>query len=467
MPTCNQNFYLTLAADLTLKDETLSKFWNESCQVMQSELFLPHQIVSQGRGSHLLSKSLNFMEEKLSFWKTIISPKVSILQPLSVFLPVSVIHNQENKTIVVVRKIRIFPKIESDMSDLLSLSRRAYNLAIEHFKNIPYGEQLKLTELRRLIKTLVKQEWEGRYYRAEVAGEAVRDAFKTRSALIRKRKSGEKCDYKFKSIKEVRQSFVQQRLTQGFMNNFHVTEEIGEESFGRTTDIIYRSGRWFVCALISIEIAASAENQGLRLVSVDPGVRTFATAFNGLMSVKYGDGFYGEKVFPLLIRLDGLISQRQRFLNTGIDKSIQIFKDTMRYFEKRINKLRNRIEDLIDDLHRRVAHDLVMNNDVILLPTFETKDMAVKDNRKINTKTVRSMLGLAHYKFKQTMRWMCRKYGKILIDVNEAYTSKTMSWCGKIKENLGGGKTISDGHIKVDRDINGARNIMLRAFTVA
>jgi putative transposase len=300
-----------------------------------------------------------------------------------------------------------------------------------------------------------------------VAGEAVRCAFKTRNALIRKRKRGEKCDYKFKSIKEVWQSFVQQRLTQGFMNNFYMTEDIEEESFGCTTDIVYRSGRWFVCTLISTEIAASAENQGLRSVSVDPGMRTFATAFNGQMSVKYGDGFYGEKVFPLLIRLDGLISQRQRFLNTDVDKSVQTFKDTMRYFEKRINRLRNRMEDLIDDLHRRVAYDLVMNNDVILLPTFGTKDMAAKGNRKINTKTVRSMLGLAHYKFKQTMRWMCRKYGKIMIGVNEAYTSKTMSQCGKIKENLGGSKTISDGNIRVDRDINGARNIMLRALTVA
>ncbi|MCP4105271.1 MAG: transposase [Desulfobacteraceae bacterium] len=93
--------------------------------------------------------------------------------------------------------------------------------------------------------------------------------------------------------------------------------------------------------------------------------------------------------------------------------------------------------------------------------------MASKENRRITTKTVRSMLGLAHYKFKETMRWMCRKYGKTLVDVNEAYTSKTMSWCGKIKENLGGSKTISDGKIKVDRDINAARNILLKSLAAA
>lgn len=172
-------------------------------------------------------------------------------------------------------------------------------------------------------------------------------------------------------------------------------------------------------------------------------------------------------MFPLLIRLDKSIGRKQRFVNTSVDKYTQCFRDTMRYFNKRINKLRNRIEDSVDDLHRRVAYDLVMNNDVILLPTFGTENMVSKENRKINTKTVRSMLGLAHYKFKRTLRWVCRKYGKIMLDVNEAYTSKTMSQCGKIKKNLGGSKTISDGFIKVDRDVNGARNIMLRALTVA
>jgi len=39
------------------------------------------------------------------------------------------------------------------------------------------------------------------------------------------------------------------------------------------------------------------------------------------------------------------------------------------------------------------------------------------------------MLSLAHYKFKQTLKWMARKYGKM--DVNESYTLKTL-WDGPI-----------------------------------
>lgn len=90
--------------------------------------------------------------------------------------------------------------------------------------------------------------------------------------------------------------------------------------------------------------------------------------------------------------------------------------------------------------------------------------MSSTEDRKIKTKTVRSMLGLAHYRFKLKLGWMCRKYGKRLVIGNEAYTSKTRSWDGVIESNLGGAKTISDGEIRVDRDVNGARGFLLRAL---
>ena len=113
---------------------------------------------------------------------------------------------------------------------------------------------------------------------------------------------------------------------------------------------------------------------------------------------------------------------------------------------------------------RRVACDLVQSFDVILLPSFETKEMSAKEDRRIRTKTVRSMPGLAHHRFRQRLEWMCRKFGKRLVTCNEACTSRTRSWDGFVNEHLGGTKTVSDGSIVVDRDMNGARGIMLRAL---
>lgn len=84
--------------------------------------------------------------------------------------------------------------------------------------------------------------------------------------------------------------------------------------------------------------------------------------------------------------------------------------------------------------------------------------------RFIRRKTVRGMLGLAHYKFKQTLKWMAKKYGKTVVDVNESYTSKTM-WNGSILKNLGGKASILFQGKRVNRDIHGARNILIRFLT--
>ena len=58
--------------------------------------------------------------------------------------------------------------------------------------------------------------------------------------------------------------------------------------------------------------------------------------------------------------------------------------------------------------------------------------------------------------------------GVIVIDVCEAYTSKTVSWTGDVIGNLGGQKTIKDGVGNVmDRDLNGARGIFVKNIASA
>ncbi len=50
----------------------------------------------------------------------------------------------------------------------------------------------------------------------------------------------------------------------------------------------------------------------------------------------------------------------------------------------------------------------------------------------------------------------------MVIDVDESYTSKINSWTGEIKWNLGGAKRIKVNGSWVDRDINGARGILIK-----
>ena len=52
-----------------------------------------------------------------------------------------------------------------------------------------------------------------------------------------------------------------------------------------------------------------------------------------------------------------------------------------------------------------------------------------------------------------------------MVEVNEAYTIKTRSWDGSVKENLGGRAVVRDeSGFGMDRDVNGARGIFLRTL---
>lgn len=81
-----------------------------------------------------------------------------------------------------------------------------------------------------------------------------------------------------------------------------------------------------------------------------------------------------------------------------------IYKTTgqlKRRFKKAANRIRAKLKNLVSELHKKSAKFLVDNFDVILLPTFETSQMAKKGKRRIRSKSVRQTLTLSHYQFKQ------------------------------------------------------------------
>jgi putative transposase len=326
-------------------------------------------------------------------------------------------------------------------------------------------DQRSLVVLRRDIRQQVLTEFPDV---ATVAlDEAVNQADRTRIAVIRKRTRGERCDYRFRTRKNPVQSFVVQKLGSTpyprILGACHLTEDIPQEAFGKMATVVYEHGRWFLICQKNVAIIPP-ESQGLRVAAIDPGIRTFATVFSFSNYAKLGEQFAETRLYGLGLQLDRLLGQRATFRNRAprrFQDWRQIHWDWWKHYEKRINKIRNRMSDLIDDLHRRAAHWLTDNFDVFLLPTFEVKGMTQKQERKIRSKTVRQMLQLGHYRFKTFVKWIARKKGKHVIDVNEAYTSKTDSRTGEIVENLGSRRAVNG----LDRDVNGARGILLRALT--
>jgi len=382
---------------------------------------------------------------------------------------------KEEKILKICKKIRFYPQKELEYQAMLILYRRAYNLAIEKYKNNEYKDKNGLwRDLRKEIRFQCEEEQKNKnsVYNSNIVNEAVLSAKKSFKAVItNNKKSKNRATLKFKSRKKLIQSFIIDRMPKGLnpavktLGKIDLTETIPDEAIGKSCIITYNKGRWFI--QVQKQIQTSTETQGsVECIAIDPGVRTFATCYSRKEVIIVGDQFSKNRLLPLVRKVDKLLSKKKKLENTK-QEDTQWYKDRYRHLEKKINRLKCKKDDLISDLHNRLAYELVSNYDVIFLPTFETKKMSQKQKRNIRRVTVRQMLDLNHYKFKETIKWYAKKYGKHIVDCNESYTSKTLSWNGTIDDKLGGKKTISDGNIIVNRDINGARGILLKQLTKA
>ena len=190
------------------------------------------------------------------------------------------------------------------------------------------------------------------------------------------------------------------------------------------------------------------------VVALDPGVRTFLTFFSETECGKIGYKAFG-RIQLLCHWLDDLISRTTN----------EPCSERCRRMRQAQARMRQKIINLVDELHWQTARWLTSNYKVILLPSFETQDMTRRAGRKIRSKTARMMLSFRHYEFKQRLKWKAWQRGAVVLEVNEAYTSKTRSWDGSVDQNLGGRTVVRDEKgFGMDRDLNGARGIFLRAL---
>ncbi len=214
--------------------------------------------------------------------------------------------------------------------------------------------------------------------------------------------------------------------------------------------LVIKNGKFYL-AIPSKYTFKLAENQGTRIVSIDPGIRSFHSFYDGQNAGHLAKGDF-SRIQRLLSYADDLIS---RASNQPTQRKRRMLRAKNRLLEK--------VKNLIDELHHKVALFYVKNFDVILLPTFETSEMSKRSSRNTNSESVRNMLTFAHYRFSQFLTHKAKEFGKKVISVSEAYTSKTDPLTGEIR-NVGSAKRLRVGNAWINRDLLGAFNIMLKAL---
>lgn len=224
-------------------------------------------------------------------------------------------------------------------------------------------------------------------------------------------------------------------------------------AFGTALSYDRRQKHWY--ALIP-RVDALSQTEQTGVIALDPGVRTFLTGFDGESVLEFGRGDIG-RIARLCLHLDKLDSK----MHSKTVKARQ-----RRRMKDAAARLRSRIRTLVDDAHKKIASYLTRTYKVIFLPAFATSQMVVKVSRKIASKTARQMLSWSHYRFKTVLKALAAKRGVLVVETNEAYTSKTCTNCGNVHRKLGGSKIFKCPHcgFEIDRDWAGARNNMLRAL---
>jgi IS605 OrfB family transposase len=188
--------------------------------------------------------------------------------------------------------------------------------------------------------------------------------------------------------------------------------------------------------------------------ALDPGVRTFQT-----MYCTRGTKEYGKRVS------DKIAKVHKKLKTLDSRKGTSNSRDRVRWYEKARNKVYATLKSSIKQLHWSTALHLVKQFDTIYIGSFCTNSKrCVSRKGKLAKVTRFATNALSHFTFLQRLRYKAEQYGKKVVVVDESYTSKTCGRCFELND-VGSSKiyNCSNCNLTIDRDVNGARNIMLRA----
>jgi putative transposase len=273
----------------------------------------------------------------------------------------------------------------------------------------------------------------------DVRDEAMADVLKAiESNLAAKKK---RFHLKFRSRKDEHQSIVVlkkhwEHKRGVYSSVFGATKFRSPESLPEKLEcdsrlIRNKLGHWYLCLPLKLKKIDTGENQasgeigssenGSNIIALDPGVRTFMTGYDPSGKVwEWGKQEIG-RIYRLCHTIDKIQSEWSK-------KDV---RHGRRYrLKKAAMRVRLKVRNLIDEMHKKLAKWLCENYTTVLLPAFETSGMIRTGKRKINSKTVRGMVTWSHYRFRQRMLHKVRTYqGRTLIVCDEAYTSKTCGQC--------------------------------------
>lgn len=344
-----------------------------------------------------------------------------------------------DKNVLRCEKVTLHPNDQQKqiLAEWFNLCRYAYNSAVKEIKT--NGMRSWMT-LRRIVKQQFPLDINRRMSVCGVPehtiDQSIKDAhnaFKTSFALHK----GRKCfRIRYKKAKAHMTINLEPQDFSKVKNQ--ITKKLGviksSESLIGITHACKLKSNYIL--FVPKDVAVKQSTTVFDCCSLDPGQRTFQTVYCS-DGTNYKIGTNNDVI-------------------TKLDRRLQLGGKSK--FKRRI---RDRISHLIEDLHWKTIALLRPIAAKILIGNMST--IGVLSGRNLNAEVKRNLQALSHYTFRMRLLGKCEEYGINLVVADESYTSKTCGGCNKINENLGATKIFKcDCGFTCDRDLNGARNIMIK-----
>ena len=459
-------------------------FWNLQCQTKSKKLWLPTEIDCVDS----LSNSFNGSWKKIksNSWYSMKKFNPQNKNSLKTFCQSSTsslvskwerdgTKKQKKQKIRCCKKIRFLPTVDQQLKlrEWSNTSRYTYNKTIHKINNekqktnfynlrnklvpkkvIPNGKKWILNTPKEIRANAVKEVVTA--YKSCFSNLKNNNIKYFRMSYRSKKKQNQECISVPKTaIKNIDDGKSFKLYSRTLKSSIKLHHETILKNFDSEIKILHvkKCNLWYLCVPYEYDINSLTENQGkeINIVSIDPGTKTFLTLYdyNGYV-YKIGNNDTKLKLIPLYKKIDQLKSLKTRRSSK-----------TKYNINRRIHKLIYKFKNYIQEIHYKSIKFLITNYSTILIPHL-VDEKIIKN--MFNSSNRRNLLSWSHSKFIERLKHQALKYNKNLEIVTEEYTSKTCGNCGYVDYNLGNKDvyTCKCCKIKIDRDVNGARNILIK-----
>jgi putative transposase len=357
-------------------------------------------------------------------------------------------------------KYRLYPNPaqEKNLWLVLSVARAWYNMCIAERKFVYQAERRSVSKYDQLasVKHYKHTFPQAKQVHSHVLQGVCVDVDKAFQAFFGRVKAGKKAGYpRFKS-KQRFHSFGFKEENNGFRVDGRRLKVFGigripvrwhrqMEGQVKTLRIIHKAGCWYACFACEVPDKPELPKTG-QVIGLDVGTTHLLTDDQGRKTDN--PKYYTHAQSELRIAQRAL----QRKQKGGKNRRKALL---------RVQRLHEHVQNQRRDYLHKLTHALVHSYDLIAVEDLQITNMA--RNRRLSKSILDSGWGL----FKQLLHSKAVDAGKEVVLVNSAYTSKTCSGCGVVKDDL----ALSDRWfdcphcgLSLDRDHNAAINILQRAL---